>query len=180
MSRTRNPFRHLVAALLVLTGVIALVASTPGVSMAQAIGTNRPVTNTRVLNVLTPTASQTFATTSFADLVGSSVTFVPRVDPTVAPYFGGPNSLDYVHVQATLDGTKATATTGSCAPFVNGTIIAGQETFISFGATRGTVTLDFFIPVTSAASQTLKIQCRSGDTNIFTVTDSYVEWEEIY
>lgn len=152
-----------------------------GMAQAQVLGTNRPQIRDRLLAVLTPTATQTFAVTTYADLVGSSVSFTPSVDPTQAVFPGGTNlNPVYVRVVATLDVSKATATTGSCTPFVNGAVIAAMETFIASAAGRGTMVLDFTIPITSAATQTLKIQCRSADTNIFTVTDSSVTWTELF
>lgn len=178
ISQRFNPLGMLYA---MIAAVILLAIIAPVTAHSQALTQNRQATNSKGLANLTVTPTQTFATTSYADLAGSSVTFTPMVDPTVPAYGGGyANRDDNILVNYVLDVTKATATTGSCSAYVNGAVVAATESFISSSAGRGTLTGSFSIANTTSGPQTVKLQCRSGDTNTFTVTKGMVRWTESY
>lgn len=121
------------------------------------------------------TAAQTFATTAYADVAGSNVTYVPTLnDCTTAAR----KAACLIEVSWSFDATKATATTGVCAVYVNGAVVA------SSARTVGAVTEDviggtFVFANSTVGSQTLKLQCKSGDTNVFTVNFGHVVYKEI-
>jgi hypothetical protein len=132
------------------------------------------------------TASSTFATTSFADLPGSSVTVNPIVDPnsTNAPVGTALGTLGYPlvheHIYWSLDVTKATATTGTCGLYINGALVTRTERTINYAAGEGTMGGYEDIVNTTTGSQTVKIQCKSGDTDTFTVNNGTIYVEEVF
>lgn len=156
---------------------VALVGSGGGV------GSNALPQTRRLVAFGDVTASSTFATASYADLPGSTITFVPLVnDETTAGRnsgnFPGRVPAGIIEVEWSIDGTKATATTGTCAVFVNGAVVA------SSARTVGAVTEDviggtFYFTNTTAGSQPVKLQCKSGDTNVFTVNFGHMAITEI-
>lgn len=170
-SNSFNPLGMLFA---MLIGVVLLGVIAPITANAQVLQSGRQLGNSRVITFKDATAAQTFATTSYADLALATVTFTPSVDPNAAPFNGAPNYVDNLRVVFAIDGTKATSTTGSCAVYVNGAILAKTERFISSAAGRGTIAGDFIIPNTTTAAQTVKLQCRSGDSAVFTVNNAHM------
>jgi len=154
--------------------LIAAFAVPVGPAFAQnTTSVQSSLRNERLVSSVDASAvPQNFATTSYADLTGASVTFIPQVDPTVPAYYGGPNRTDLIRAYFTADVTKATATTGNCALYVNGAILAKTARYIASAAGRGTLSFDYVVPNTSASSQTVKVQCQSADTNALTVTNA--------
>jgi hypothetical protein len=136
--------------------------------------------NIRVIGAVQATAGTTFSTTSYADLAGATVTFTPARDYLTTGAPGEPNPVGHLHVLASLDVTKATATTGTCGVFVNGALLANTARTISQAAGEGVITL--FADVTEAASgsQVVKLQCKSGDSNVFTVNLGQLYVEEFW
>lgn len=120
-----------------------------------------------LMGVADATATQTFATTSYADLAAATVTAKPLVyDPTV--------NSEYLWVVWTADVTKATATSGTCAVYINGAALA--KTARTWGwiaaGNNGTIGGGFLLSNSTSGSQTVKLQCKSGDTNVFTVNNA--------
>lgn len=122
------------------------------------------------------TAAQTFATASFADVTGSSFSFTPtRNDSTSA-------ALKYpslIKVTWSFDVTKATATTGSCAVFVNGALVTASTRTSGLFANAYTIGGVLVVANTVVGAQTVKMQCKSADTNVFTLTNGHVVVEEV-
>lgn len=122
------------------------------------------------------TDALTFATTSYADLTLASCAFVPtRNDPTGASHQGAGLSTsttayaDQIWVEFSADVSKATATTGVCAIFANGAVVARTARTSSSTGGNEAISWSGFIPNTTVGAQTVKVQCKSGDTNVFTV-----------
>lgn len=110
------------------------------------------------------TAGYTFATNSYADLTGATVSFVPLInDPTVT---GGKILVAYW-----LDVGKATAGSGQCAAVVNGGRAASTVRTWGYTASgnEGSIGGMFVITNSTVGAQTIKLQCESSDTNTFTV-----------
>jgi hypothetical protein len=131
------------------------------------------------VGVVDATAGSTFATTSFADLAGATLSLTPQVDPNRAEAPGTPIQADTILVEFNADVIKATATTGTCGVFVNGAIVTKFNRSIDFAAKQGTMTIVAPIPNTTTGAQTVKIQCKSGDTNVFTVNNGVLRVVEI-
>lgn len=122
------------------------------------------------------TASSTFATTAYADLAGSNVTYVPTLgDCTTAARI----AACLIKVTFSLDVSKATATTGTCAPYVNGAVIASAARTASSSGGNENIGGTFIVANSTVGSQTIKLQCKSGDTNALTVNFGHVVYEEI-
>lgn len=166
--------------------VAALVFAAPSAELAFAQSSPTPITrssNVRHFPAQQVTAGQTFAVTAYADLAGSLTTFVPVRNPgtyTTPGTAATQNQLPRIEVTASLDVSKATGTTGSCAVFVNGAIVPASERFSSFSAGRNTVSLLWFGLNTVTGSQVVKVQCHSADTSVFTVSTGQVTVKEIY
>lgn len=112
------------------------------------------------------TADTTFATTSYADLTGASCSVTPtRYDPTAATN----GVADLLVVTYSLDVTKATATTAVCAVYANGAVVATTARTLNYAAAQGVLAGRFIIPNSTVGAQTVKLQCKSGDTNTATV-----------
>lgn len=112
-------------------------------------------------------ASQTFATNSFADLAGASVTFnMPNYDATI---YGG-----WIWVTWDADVSKAIAGTGTCGVYVNGALVAATEHSIGAAGGAGTISGQYMVKPSAAGSQTVKLQCESSETNTFTVTNAHL------
>ena len=150
-----------------------------GLSFAPAALAATPPSNHRFIGYVDATAGQTFATTSYADLALATLTFTPTIDPTIVEA-GVVTHVSRVQVRWSADVSKATATTGSCAIFVNGAIVANTERFSASAAGRNSIDGIIDVALTSAASQVVKLQCRSGDTNVFTVNNASLWVEERY
>lgn len=184
------PFRHIMAgaraqalaymALLLLVALMVLTVIAPGIASAQISGPNRFATY-RLWAVNDATAAQTFATTSYADLAGSPLTtFLPVRDPNTVGAPGQPTIIDFIHVSFSMDVSKATATTGTCGVFANGALVTKTARTVSVGAGQVSMNGDFYIPNTTTGVQTIKLQCKSGDTNVFTVNNAHEIIEEIW
>jgi hypothetical protein len=115
------------------------------------------------------TPASTFATTSFADLPGATLTLTPQVDPNRVEAPGTPAIADNIVVEFTADVTKATATTGTCGIFVNGAQLAKTARTVTSAAGESSIAFVGAIANTTTGAQTVKVQCKSGDTNVFTV-----------
>lgn len=159
---------------------VALVGSGGGVGGNALPQTRRTVAFGDV------TAGSTFATTSYADLAGSNITFVPLVNDETTTgrnsgNFPGRVPAGLIEVSWSLEVSKATATTGVCGVFVNGALVASSARSTTFVTTADAQTIggDFIFTNTTAGSQTLKLQCKSGDTNIMTVVFGHVVYTEI-
>jgi hypothetical protein len=146
---------------------------------AQATGANRQAAN-RLWAVKDATAAQTFATTAYADLVAATAVVTPTFDPNQILAPGVPTTVDYIHVSYSMDVSKATATTGTCAAFVNGAVVAKTARTVNSAAGNVAMSGDFYIVNTTTGSQTVKLQCKSGDTNIFSVNNAHMIVEEIF
>lgn len=161
---------------------LLLVAAVLGLGLqpafAQVTGPNRAAVY-RLWAVMDATATQTFATTAFADLAATSVVFTPHGDPNRAEAPGTLLWPDYIHVSFSMDVSKATATTGACGVFVNGAELAKTTRTVSSSAGQVAMSGDFYIPDTVTGVQTVKLQCKSGDTNVFTVNNAHMIVEEI-
>lgn len=147
-----------------------------GISPAHAQVTRLP--NIRPLASAVATAGTTFATTSYADLTGATITFTPAKDYATTGAPGEPNPVPHLHVYASLDVTKATTTTGTCALYANGAVIAASARTIDVAAKEGTMTLLYDVAEATSGSQVVKLQCKSGDTAVFTVNNGQLYVEE--
>lgn len=157
---------------------IATIAASPSYAAAALVSRfSDPIPQSiKVVGFGDITGTPTFATTSYADLTGSNVTYVPSLnDCTTAARI----SACLIRVTFSLDVAKATATTGTCAAFVNGAVVANSARTASSSGGNENLTGSFLIANSTVGSQTLKIQCKSGDTNIFTVNFGHVIYEEI-
>lgn len=117
-------------------------------------------------------ANTTNATTAYVDVTGAAVAVAAATeDPTQVASYG----MLRVNYSAIL--SKATATSATLGVFVNGAIVADTETLVlqTQGATR--VSGSFLIARSSAAAQTVKLQVKSADTNIATVSKAYIDVE---
>lgn len=129
------------------------------------------------------TTGQTYATTSYADVTLASCAFVPhRNDPTGAALQAAILSTsttgyaDQIWVSYSVDATKATSTTGTCAVYANGAIVA--LTARTLGVGEDSINWEGFIPNTTVGSQTVKLQCKSGDTATLTVNFAHlIVWD---
>jgi hypothetical protein len=163
--------RSLFAALL-LSGAVA-VAFNPAAAATRS-GTNFGV------GTVDATAGSTFATTSYADLPGATVTLTPQVDPNATEAPGVNKPTDTIIVEFNADVTKATATTGTCAVYANGAVVAKTARTISSAAGQGTMTIFAALANTTTGAQTVKVQCKSGDTNVFTVNNAMLRVIEAF
>lgn len=157
---------------------LALLVGLQTPAFAQVTGPRRAAVY-RLWAVMDATATQTFATTAFADLANTSVAFTPAADPNRLEAPGTNLWPDYIHVSFSMDVSKATATTGSCGVFVNGAELAKTTRTVSSAASQVSMNGDFYIPNSTTGVQTVKLQCKSGDTNVFTVTNAHMIVEEI-
>lgn len=127
------------------------------------------------------TAAQTFATTSYADVAGCTVTLTPfHNDPTTA----GKSSLatpqaDVIRVTWNLDVIKATTTTMTCGLYANAALIAASARTIDVAAKNTTISQTWFVANTVVGAQTVKLQCKSGDTATGTLNFGMLAVEEI-
>lgn len=120
------------------------------------------------------------ATTSYTDVTGSSFTYTPTInDCTTAGRVLniGATRACLLKITWSFDVTKATATTGSCAVYVNGAVVAASARFAA-SALRQTIAGVLVVPVTVVGTQTIKMQCISADTNALTVNNGHVVVEE--
>lgn len=171
----KHIFRHL--SLVAALAVIAL-ASFGGGSAFAATATPKHARNLYFQGVADAT-STTFATTAYADLTGASVTVFPVVDPNQTDA-ASPLHTDYLKVSVTLNLSKATATSGQCGVFVNGAVLAKTAQVQNFLANvNQNVTGVWLIPNSTTGSQTVKVQCKSADTNVLTVSAGHIFVEEL-
>lgn len=165
-----------------LLGVAALASAlmfAAPAAEAQVTGANRVATY-RLWAVKDATASQTFATTSYADLALATTSVTPLVDPNATSAPGVPSYTDWIHVSFSMDVQKATATTGTCAVFANGAVVTKTARTVNSGAGNVSMSGDFYLANSTTGAQTIKLQCKSGDTNVFTVNNAHLVVEEIF
>lgn len=167
-------FRHLILA---AAAVSALAFSAGFAPIADAA--TRQTNSVQVASV-DATAGSTFATTSYADLAGATASFTPTVDPNRTEAAGTTIQADTILVEFNADVIKATTTTGTCAPYVNGAVVAKFARTIDVAAKQATMTIIAPVPNTTTATQTVKIQCKSGDSAVFTVNNGVMRVVEIY
>jgi len=126
----------------------------------------RVVDDQQVLGTTTQGATAyTNATTAYTDLPGAiAVPAFVDADPTRA------DSLTYYEVtyQATL--SKATGGSATLGLFVNGAVLADSEEVVTQAGGARMVTNTILVPLTNNAAQTVKLQAKSSDTSILTVT----------
>lgn len=121
------------------------------------------------------TAGSTFNATGYADLPGSNFTFTPTLnDETTAARL----SPGLIEVNWSIDATKATSTTGTCAVFVNGAVVAASARTVG-AVTEDVIGGDFMFPNTVVGPQTIKLQCKSGDTAVFTINFGHMIVREV-
>jgi hypothetical protein len=167
-----------------LAALCILAASMPQANAAVALvaAQNQYTTpNVRLVAFGDITGGYSNATTSYTDVTGSSFTYTPpRNDCTTAGQvlFIGQSYACLIKVTWSFDVTKATATTGSCAVFVNGAVVANSARFAS-SAARQTIGGVLVVANTVVGTQTIKMQCISADTNALTVTNGHVVVEDI-
>lgn len=129
------------------------------------------------------TAASTYATTSYADVTGSSFTFTPTLNDctTAARVLNtGATRPCLIQIQWSLDVTKATTLTGTCAVYVNGAIVAASARTVDVAAKESTMGGLIVVPNTVVGTQTIKLQCKSADTAVLTVNFGHVAvWEII-
>lgn len=126
------------------------------------------------------TANQTFAVTTYADLAVATCSLTPtRNDPTTAGSTQVNAKADLIQVSYTGQVSKATATTGTCGVFINGAVSTVTERITDFGEVQGVIAGTFIIPNTTVGVQTIKMQCKSADTNVFTVKNLHLFVAEI-
>lgn len=158
-----------------LGALAALLCLSSVASLAQAATTAPKREQGVFLQGVADGTSTTFATTSYADLTGASVSVTPSRDPTRVEA-AGTTFTSYIRVTATLNMSKATATTGVCAVYANGAEVAKTAQTVAFlsGAPNANVTGVWLLANTTAGTQTVKIRCKSADTNILTVSASHL------
>ncbi len=178
--------RHLgplgLAALLCLgaaASVMPLPAFADGPAAVPAPNVAR-LKNIRQLGSVVPTAGSTFNATSLADLPNSTITFTPMVDYATTGAPGEPNPVAHLHIIFNADAIKATSTTGACELYVNGGAVAATLRSLDTAAVHGTMTIYADIAESTSGSQIIKVQCKSGDTAVFTITNAILEAEEVY
>lgn len=128
--------------------------------------------NIYVSGYVNATAAQTFATTSYADLAAATVTVSPVRDPNIVNAPGTPAVVDRLHITWNADVIKATTTTGTCAIYVNGAIVAATARTIDVAAKQGVISGFYDVANSTTGDQTVKLQCKSGDTAVFTVNQA--------
>lgn len=128
------------------------------------------------------TAAYTNATTSYTDLTGSSFTYTPSInDCTTAGRVlnTGRTFPCLIKIQWSFDVIKATTTTGTCTPYVNGALVTAAARSVDVAAKQTTIAGILVVANTVAGAQTIKFQCKSGDTATFTVNTGHVVVTEI-
>lgn len=168
----------ILAAFAGLVAVACIVATLPPQAHAQTF-VSRAAT-WKPWGIATVTPASTFATTSYADLPGSSITFTPSRDPTTAAFQNGPTITQRLRVLWNLDAIKATTTTLTCALYVNGAVVAASARTIDVAAKNAVMGGLWEGQLTTAGSQVVKLQCKSGDTAVGTVNFGYLIADEIY
>lgn len=123
----------------------------------------------RMVGFANATASQTFATTSYADLAAATLTFTPTILPSQTEAPATPTRYTYIKVDWSADVIKATTTTGTCAVYVNGAVVAASSRTIDVAAKQGVISGSYTVANTVSGAQTVKLQCKSGDTAVLTV-----------
>lgn len=162
---------HPILATLALAVAVAFSLAAPPSAFAQ---TYRDAPNLFRVCAVAATPAQTFGATTYADLAGASCSFTPNRDPDIVEAGGTPAAVERLRITASIDGSKATSTTGSCSLYVNGAVVAATERFIATAAGRGTLSWVYDVAVSGEDAQTVKMQCRSGDTAVFTVNTGFM------
>lgn len=160
-----------------LIAALALGLMAPGLSYAGATAPYR-MANIYAQGYAEASPGQTFNSTTYADLASTPILFTPTQDPAKTGAPGTPATVERAHILWFADVSKATATTGSCAIFVNGAVIASTERFVASAGGRDTIGGFLDVQVVGAVTQTIKLQCRSADTNVLTVNNASIYVEE--
>lgn len=163
----KKTFSILAAAMMTLAAIVAPVPALAG----DLVALSRTDMTTIASAIDDATAAYTNATTSYTDIAGVSFS----VPATLKQY-----SKQYIRVCYFADATKATATTGIIGVYANGAIIAASERAIASSAGRSTMSSCYVVARSSAAAQTVKLQAKSGDTNIFTIAQLQASFELLY
>lgn len=169
--------------LLLLLVIFLASLSFPHYGYAQTNRINGPPRNIRLWGFSNTLVNSTVATTTPVTML--SVTNTPINDPNAtnsAGFAGASAGQPYEHLQVTwsADVTKATASTGTCQLFINGAAITNSaKTATSAGgeeAMGGVID----VPNTTTGSQAVILQCKSGDTNTFTINNAQILANEVY
>lgn len=159
-----------------LAGLAALAcAACYDVASAQIVAAPAGKTMT-LIAVAGPVADDTAATTSYEDVAGASVTYPASLSD---PAYTG--ELIYACYWAT--GSKATTLSGTVALFVNGAIVADTAKVVTTASLNGSVSSCYAVAPAAdqtgnagsndyLEAQTVKLQAKSADTAVFTVSDA--------
>lgn len=171
---------YTLAALLALGSLLAPMPAFATTGYTTFFGDNAPP-NIGLECDADATTAQTFATTSYAVVTLATCAFVPhRNDPTGAALQGAGLSTsttalaDQIWVSYSVDGTKATATSGTCAVYANGAVVALSARVATSAGGEESMAWEGFIPNTTVGAQTVQLECKSGDTNTFTVNFAHI------
>lgn len=171
---------------LALAGLFLM--ATPLVTPAQAVVAlvsqdKQNVPNIKIIAYGDVTAAYANSTTGYTDVTGSSFTYTPSVnDCTTAGRVlnTGRTFACLIEVEWSLDVTKSTATTGTCAVYVNGAIVATSARLVASAAGVNAVMAGVLVVAnTTVGTQTIKLQCKSADGNAITVNNGHVVVSEI-
>ena len=117
-------------------------------------------------------ANSTNATTAYTDVTGAAVAVdAATEDPTQVSSYG--------MIRATFSAivSKATAGNAILGLNINGAVVADTETTVASTQGAQRVSGSFLIARSSLAAQTVKLQVKSSDANVATVTDAYLDVE---
>lgn len=145
--------------------MFALVA----IPASQALAQQGQATTMRLVGVAAGTPGSTFAVTSYADLPAATLTFTPQFSPTETNAPGTPVRPQYIIVDWSADVSKATGTSGNCSVYANGAVIAASSRSSHFSAGINSIGGRYTVANSVNGAQTVKLQCRSADTSVFTV-----------
>lgn len=112
----------------------------------------------------------TNATTTATIIASASGTTAVTVPATLRDY-----SKQYLRVCWRVVASKATSTTGTIYPFINGAAYTTASQAVTTAATNGNLSGCATVARSSAAAQTVSLYGVSGDTAVFTVSDAYIE-----
>ena len=147
--------------------------------------------NTRSFGYVTggPALGYTNATTSYTQVTGATVNNATVNDPGQLSF---QNSSTYeaetLRVTWSVDAIKATATTGTCGVYLNGSLVTRSPRVLGStanGNIGGYLELskqngDNVNTGSGTETQTVALYCKSGDTNTFTVNAFVLNVQEVY
>lgn len=162
----------LVGILLAITLLFAFAAppafATTGIS---TIFTDKTGPNIFPLCDADATTGYTNSTTAYTDVTLASCAITPtKNDPTTA---ANPAGADLLFVTFSVDAIKASAGTGTCALFVNGAVLAFSARTLG-GVVNGVMSWQGYVANTTVGAQTVKLQCKSSDTNAIFVSFAHL------